>query len=83
MAKIMGVGDLAIFKVIDVDPSMKIEIAPEKANCVCCEVAESFRCRIQKSRGLSAGPGDDKPAQSKLDVNISSGKMAAFGSTGK
>jgi len=30
MAKIMGVGDLAIFKVVDVDPSMKIELAPRE-----------------------------------------------------
>ena len=30
MAKIMRVGDLAIFKVVDVDQSMKIELAPRE-----------------------------------------------------
>jgi len=55
MAKIMRVGDLAIFKVVDVDQSMKIELAPREGQLRILRSGRVVRCHIQKSRGLSDG----------------------------
>jgi exosome complex component RRP4 len=84
MSKIMGVGDLAIFKVVDVDPSMKIELAPREGQLRVLRsgrVAEVSYTKVPRVIGRAGSM--ISLLKSKLDVNIFVGKNGRIWINGK
>ncbi|MGZ4925268.1 MAG: exosome complex RNA-binding protein Rrp4 [Halobacteriota archaeon] len=84
MAKIMGVGDLAIFKVIDVDPSMKIELAPREGQLRVLRSGRVVEVSYTKvPRVIGRAGSMISLLKSKLDVNIFVGKNGRIWINGK
>ncbi len=84
MAKIMGVGDLAIFKVVDVDPSMKIELAPREGQLRVLRSGRVVEVSYTKvPRVIGRAGSMISLLKSKLDVNIFVGKNGRIWINGK
>jgi len=84
MAKIMGVGDLAIFKVVDVDPSMKIELAPREGQLRVLRSGRIVEVSYTKvPRVIGRAGSMISLLKSKLDVNIFVGKNGRIWINGK
>ncbi len=84
MAKIMGVGDLAIFKVIDVDKSMKVELAPKEGQLRVLKSGRVIEVSYTKvPRVIGRAGSMISLLKSKLDVNIFVGKNGRIWINGK
>ncbi|MFZ0010893.1 MAG: exosome complex RNA-binding protein Rrp4 [Halobacteriota archaeon] len=84
MAKIMGVGDLAIFKVVDVDPSMKIELTPREGQLRVLRSGRVVEVSYTKVPRIIGRAGSMiSLLKSKLDVNIFVGKNGRIWINGK
>ncbi|MGZ4903566.1 MAG: exosome complex RNA-binding protein Rrp4 [Halobacteriota archaeon] len=84
MAKIMGVGDLAIFKVIDVDRSMKVELAPKEGQLRVLKSGRIIEVSYTKvPRVIGRAGSMISLLKSKLDVNIFVGKNGRIWINGK
>jgi len=84
MAKIMGVGDLAIFKVVDVDPSMKIELTPREGQLRVLRSGRVVEVSYTKvPRVIGRAGSMISLLKSKLDVNIFVGKNGRIWINGK
>jgi len=75
MPKIMRVGDLAIFKVVDVDQSMKIELAPREGQLRVLQSGRVVEVSYTKvPRVIGRAGSMISLLKDKLDVNIFVGK---------
>jgi len=75
MGKIMRVGDLAIFEVVDVDPSMKVELAPKEGQLRVLRSGRIVDISYTKvPRVIGRAGSMISLLKSKLDVNIFVGK---------
>lgn len=84
MPKIMGVGDLAIFKVIDVDKSMKVELAPREGQLRVLKSGRIIEVSYTKvPRVIGRAGSMISLLKSKLDVNIFVGKNGRIWINGK
>lgn len=84
MAKIMRVGDLAIFKVMDVDKSMKIELAPREGQLRILRSGRVVEVSYTKVPRIIGRAGSMiSLLKSKLDVNIFVGKNGRIWINGK
>jgi exosome complex component RRP4 len=84
MAKIMRVGDLAIFKVIDVDKSMKIELSPREGQLRVLTSGRVVEVSYTKVPRIIGRAGSMiSLLKSKLDVSIFVGKNGRIWINGK
>jgi exosome complex component RRP4 len=84
MAKIMRVGDLAIFKVVDVDQSMKIELAPREGQLRVLRTGRVVEVSYSKvPRVIGRAGSMVSLLKEKLDVNIFVGKNGRIWINGK
>ncbi len=84
MARIMGVGDLAIFKVIDVDKSMKVELAPKDGQLRVLRSGRIIEVSYTKvPRVIGRAGSMISLLKSKLDVHIFVGKNGRIWINGK
>jgi exosome complex component RRP4 len=84
MAKIMRVGDLAIFKVVDVDQSMKIELAPREGQLRVLRSGRVVEVSYTKvPRVIGRAGSMVSLLKDKLDVNIFVGKNGRIWINGK
>jgi exosome complex component RRP4 len=84
MGKIMRVGDLAIFKVVDVDPSMKVELAPKEGQLRVLRSGRIVEISYTKvPRVIGRAGSMISLLKSKLDVNIFVGKNGRIWINGK
>jgi len=84
MGRIMRVGDLAIFKVVDVDPSMKVELAPKEGQLRVLRSGRIVEISYTKvPRVIGRAGSMISLLKSKLDVSILVGKNGRIWINGK